>query len=140
MYNRLVKVAANLKTTIAFVSTNTVKLTPREIASADIFFGRYFLLTRLKEFVNSNEKPIIGNDLLFVKQGALACLATPPKELGSLAAEKILFRNLVQHVSLSDIPIYFHRNPRISFNLKAARKYNITIAQSVIDRADLVIR
>jgi ABC-type uncharacterized transport system substrate-binding protein len=139
-YKRLEIIANKSHAKISFIKTDTTKLSPKQIQQADIFFGRYYLITKLRDFLNNNQKPFIGNNILFVKQGALACIATPPKELGRLAAEKVLFPNLTKHISLSDIPIIRHNNPSTSFNLRAARKYNITIPQTAIDKAKIVIK
>jgi ABC-type uncharacterized transport system substrate-binding protein len=140
MLQRLKRLTRGKKTKLVIIETDSTKLSDKQLGMADIFFGRYFLLTRLKEFLRNNNKPFVGNDLLFVKQGAFACVATPAVEFGTIAAEKIFYPSLIQHISLSEMPIFLHRNASTSYNLSSAIKYNITIPKKALDTANFVVR
>ena len=121
------------------IATNSTRLSQAQLSSADIMFGRYLVATRINDFISNNPKPFIGNDVMFVQVGAVACIATTGRQLGALAAERVVAPNLLKHTALSAIPIVAAEGPTVSLNLSAARRFGRTIPQSAVRKAKIVV-
>jgi serine/threonine protein kinase len=139
---RLLAAAAQMKPqlTIIPIQVHKPQLNEEQQASADVFFGRYYLTKYFQELISSSRKPFVAVDTSNLYRGAIATFNTDSTELGSITAERLLYVNLMQGTPLSDLPIIIPENTTIGINLSVARQYNISISQEVIDRADRVIR
>ena len=139
---RLLLAAAqmNPQLTIIPIQIDKPQLNEEQQASADIFMGSYFLAKYFQELIASSKKPFVAADISNLHRGAIATFNTDSTELGSIAAERLLYVNLTQGTPLSDLPIIIPEKTIIGINLLAARQYNISISQEVIDKADEIIR
>lgn len=106
---------------------------------ADIFFGRYFVSTNLQALINSSNKPFVGASLYNIGKGSIAAIGSLERDLGRIAAERIIYRNLNDHVALAEIPIQWCDKPVISLDLKSARKFGVSIDKKTIEKADFLI-
>jgi len=126
--------------TIIPIQVDKPQMNEEQQASADMFFGGYYWAKHFQELISSNKKPFVATEISNVyKGGAIATFGTDSIELGSIAAERLLYVNLMQGTPLSDLPIIKPEKPVIGINLSTARQYNISISQEVIERADKVI-
>jgi len=136
--DRVVELAPRMRPPLSVtpIEVSTPKLTDQQQQQADIFFGRYYVAANLGEFVANSHKPFVAGDISNVTKGAVACIAANSKELGDMAAQNIVYPNLVSGMALSEIPIAGPVKPVTAVNMRAARKYGISIAQDVIEQAD----
>jgi ABC-type uncharacterized transport system substrate-binding protein len=139
---RLLALAAQMKPQLTIIPTPVDKpqINKDQQASADIFFGRYYLTEHFQELISSSKKPFVAADISNVYRGAIATINTDSTELGRLAAERLLYVNLMQGTVLSELPIIKPEKTIIGINLSAACRYNISISREVIDRANAVIQ
>jgi ABC-type uncharacterized transport system substrate-binding protein len=111
-------------------------LTEQQQTQADIFFGRYYVAANLGEFVANSRKPFVAGDISNVTKGAIACIAASSRELGEMAATNVVYPNLINGKALSEIPVSGPVNPVTAVNMRAARKYGLSIAAEVVQHAD----
>jgi serine/threonine protein kinase len=140
--DRLLAAAAQMKPplTIIPIQIDKPQLNEEQQASADIFVGAAYLAKHFQELISSSKKPFVCSEISNVYKGVIATFNTDSTELGRIAAERLLYVNLMQGTPLSDLPIIIPEKPVIGINLSAARQYNISISPEVIERADLVIQ
>jgi ABC-type uncharacterized transport system substrate-binding protein len=117
------------------IEVDSPRLTEEQQKKADIFFGRYYVSTNLQEFISTSSKPFVGSNTRNVYEDEPAVFGTDDVELGKMAARQIVFPSVVQGVALPDLPIMAPTKPAIGVNLKAARKYGVTISKEAIARA-----
>jgi len=115
------------------------RVTEEQQDQVDIFFGRYYVGKHLQEFISSSRKPFITASVYGPAAGAIASISTDTTEIGRIAAERIVYPNLTEGIALSSMPIVVPEKTLITVNLSAARKYNISIGQRALARADKVI-
>lgn len=139
--DRLLADAAQMKPQLKIIPIQVDKpqLNEEQQASADIFFGRYYLSKYPQELISSSKKPFLAEGTANLYRGAIATINIDSTDLGGIAAERLLYVNLMQGTPLSDLPIINPEKRIIGINLSAARRYNISISQEVIERADKVI-
>lgn len=125
---------------VTLIAVDQPKLTESQQNNADIFFGRYFVSSNIQSFIRNSSKPFVGSNRFTINNGAIASVGTDDKALGRMAARDILFPNLVNNVSLSDLPIKQTEEAWIGINLVAARKHNITVSDDTVRKASLVVR
>jgi ABC-type uncharacterized transport system substrate-binding protein len=116
------------------------RLSESQQTAADIFFGRYYLMDKLQQFLSNSDKPFVAGDISNVYKGALACINTDSKELGRIAVDKIILPNLLKGTALHDVPVLYPNRVVTGINLRAARRYGISISQVAIDDAQVVVR
>ncbi|MDQ3820550.1 MAG: hypothetical protein M3362_23105, partial [Acidobacteriota bacterium] len=121
------------------VEVDAPQISEEQQARADIFFGRYYVSKNLQEFISSSKKPFVAADISHAYKGAIATISTDSTELGRMAAEQLLYPNLMSGTALSDLPIIIPQKGIIGINLSAARRYNISISPAAVERADRVI-
>jgi len=126
--------------TIIPIKVDKPQINEEQQASADIFLGRYYETKYLQELITSSKKPFFAEDISDLYRGAIATINNDSVELGGKAAERLLYVNLMQGTPLSDLPIIIPEKRIIGINLSAARRYNISISQEVIESADKVIQ
>ena len=61
------------------------------------------------------------------------------REIGERAVSEIIVPNLLRGEALSSIPIITPTRAKIGINLSAARRFGVSIPQSAVQEADLVI-
>jgi len=139
--DRLLAAGAQMKPqlTIIPIQLDKPQLNEEQQASADIFVGGYYLAKHFQELISSSKKPFLADEISNVYRGAIATFGTDSTELGSIAAERLLYVNLMQGTPLSDLPIIESEKPVIGINLSAASRYNISISPEIIERANVVI-
>jgi ABC-type uncharacterized transport system substrate-binding protein len=121
-------------------SVVSTKLSSEVLTNADIFFGRFYVMNNLVEFVANNEKPFVAADKSNLYKGALATLSSDAQEQGLIAADQILAPAILKGVSLSTLPIFNPVTQYIGINLESARRYGVTVSQEAIDNANTVVR
>jgi hypothetical protein len=139
--DRLLAVAAQMKPplTIIPIQVDKPQLNEEQQASADIFVGKYYFDKHFQELIDSSKKPFLAADIPNLYRGAIATFNIDSKELGGIAAERLLYVNLMQGTPLSDLPIIIPERRIIGINLAAARRYNISVPQELIERANTII-
>jgi len=116
------------------------ELTAAQQSLADIFFGKYYVASHLKQFTSRSSKPIVGFNTRTINEDEILVFGCDDVELGRMAAQQIVLPNLLQHVALSDLPILVPSSPSIGVNLKAARRFGITVSKSAISKAQRVVQ
>lgn len=115
-------------------------LSSRHEKQADIFFGRFFLLDNLQQFIASSKKPFVAGDISNLYKGVIACINTDSRELAKIAVQEIVLPNLLEGKALCDLPIFYPTQYVTGLNLQAARRYGISVSESAIEEAQEVIR
>jgi len=115
-------------------------LSSRQEKQADIFFGRFFLLDNLQQFIANSAKPFVAGDISNLYKGVIACINTDSRELAKIAVQEIVLPNLLEGKALCDLPIFYPTKLVTGLNLQAARRYGISVSQSAIGEAQEVIR
>lgn len=121
------------------IEVNRPQLTEEQQNSADIFIGKYYVSSNLQEFISTSTKPLVGFNTRNINEDEIVVFGSDDVELGKIAAKQIVLPNLVQRTALSDLPILVPTKPAIGVNLKAARKYGVTVSKQAIDRAQRII-
>ncbi len=107
---------------------------------ADVFFGKYYVASHLQEFTSTSSKPIVGFNTRNINDDEILVFGCDDVELGKMAARQIVLPNLIQHTALSDLPILVPTSPAIGVNLKAARRFGMTVSTNAISRAQRVVQ
>jgi putative ABC transport system substrate-binding protein len=81
--------------------------------------------------------PAMFHDAFFVEQGGLASYSASRYESGRQAAR--LADKIIKGVKPADLPVERPTKLELAINLRTARAIGLTIPQSVLQRADLVI-
>lgn len=122
------------------VTNDDDRLTPAQLEAADVFFGWAYLdaaFTRLA--ASARGKPFIGADEYVIPR-AVITTASDDYRIGEIAAEKLLFQNLLLRINLSDLPIEDPDLMKITANVTAAKELpDFVLPQVVIQNADLII-
>jgi len=93
---------------------------------------------RIVEFAAKNKLPAMYNREEFVQAGGLVSYATSFIDLTRRAATYV--DKILKGTKPADIPVEQPTKFELVINLKAAKALNLTITQSVLYRADKVIR
>jgi len=110
-------------------------LTAEQASVGDVFFGRYLLSTNMEAFTRATPKPFVGQSLNTLYNGGVVSYGVDDINIGELAAESIIVKNLVDNVSLSEMDVLTEFRNVIGVNLSAARRAGITIPADVIAAA-----
>jgi putative ABC transport system substrate-binding protein len=99
-------------------------------------YGRFLPL--VGKLATENRIPAIGFGRTFAESGGL--LAFAPKEGEAQTAVASIVHRIFQGTRPGDIPVVEQRGSTLAVNLMAARSLGLSIAPSVLSRADEVIR
>jgi putative tryptophan/tyrosine transport system substrate-binding protein len=94
--------------------------------------------TRITEFADKNRVPTIYGDSLFVEGGGLMSYAPNILDLDRRAAYYV--DKILKGAKPADLPVEGPKKFEIVINLKTAQQIGLTIPQSVLTRADKVIK
>ena len=116
------------------------RLTCEQKEQADVFFGRHYLSSNAQTFIeHSCDAVFVGSLMYNVLENQVLVYGINDRELGELAAKEIVLKHL-RGTALHDFPILKAQEPVVGVSLSAARKYNISIPQEIVDRAYSVIK
>jgi putative ABC transport system substrate-binding protein len=140
--DQILELAAKMKPPfpVAPIEVDHPQLSETQQNTADIFFGKYYVASNLQAFTSSSSKPIVGFNTRNINDDEVVVFGCDDVELGKMAARQIVLPNLIQGVALCDLPILVPTEPAIGVNLKAARRFGITVSQQAIDRAQRVVQ
>jgi len=125
---------------VVSIKVTEPRLTNEQQQQADIFFGRFFLMANLQQFLSSSSKPLVAGDISNLHKGALATINTDSKELARLAVYRIIIPNLLKGQSLCDLPVVYPDKVITGVNLRSARQYGISISDKAIEEAAEIVR
>jgi putative tryptophan/tyrosine transport system substrate-binding protein len=94
--------------------------------------------TRITEFADKNRVPTMHGDSLFVEGGGLMSYAPNILDLDRRAAYYV--DKILKGAKPADLPVEGPKKFEIVINLKTAQQIGLTIPQSVLTRADKVIK
>lgn len=92
---------------------------------------------QIMSFADQKKVPVIAFAELFVRQGALAALATDFYDQGATAAEMV--SAILRGDRPEEMPVRAPRNYKLTFNLSKAKQLNLTIPDTLINLADTLI-
>ncbi|NTW32874.1 MAG: hypothetical protein HGB12_09650 [Bacteroidetes bacterium] len=99
----------------------------------DIFIGWAYLNDKMAKYLDMG-LPLAGNNIEQCRVGAVASTGNDDVKVGRLAAEKILYKHLVQGISLKNLPLIQpgkdDKTARLfAVNLTTARKYGLSVLE-----------
>jgi hypothetical protein len=132
MRDQILALASNVSPPLQIVPVEIrePKVADGQLSDADVFFGYYYLNLSFKEIAGESTRPFIGATVADAMKFAIAAIANDDKKLGRLAAEKILVRNLLEHIALSDIEILTPDTAVTIINYEVARRTGVTISDA----------
>jgi putative tryptophan/tyrosine transport system substrate-binding protein len=95
-------------------------------------------MRRILELSTKNRLPTMTSNLAWVNAGALMSYGTIPEELSRRAA--VFVDKILKGKKPADLPVEQPTKFEFGINLKTAKQIGLTISQSVLFRADRVIR
>jgi len=105
------------------------------IASLNLRVKFHSLILRL---ASEHHLPVAGHRKEWVERGALFSYAESIREVGRAAAARYVDK-ILKGARPADLPIEAYEHPELVINLKTAKALGLTIAPSLLQRADQVI-
>lgn len=114
-------------------------------AECDVLTGWLYLHENMAAFVKAAARPIIGGGWVDLRMGACCCISDDEREMGRLAARRILIEFLLNRKPLALMPVYrLEGNGRArlftGFNLDAAQRWQVSFPVALLDRAHCILQ
>jgi ABC-type uncharacterized transport system substrate-binding protein len=126
---------------VKMIPTRKKELTPDQVADVDVLFGWYHLHVNLASIARSTpDTPIISRWAPHAMQTAVAAIGANDREIGSLAADRIVVPHILQGVPLQEIRILRPNSIVTVLNLDIADSKHLKLLPNAVSHANLVIR
>lgn len=103
---------------------------------ANVFFGRYFLCSRMEEFAALHGPGVafVGVSAFNVASGAMMAIGIETTEIGRLLVTEVLIPHLRDGTALGEIPVHFPVNRRLLVSRGKLSQCNLSLRDNVLRR------
>lgn len=111
----------------------------------DVLVGWLYLHEHIADFLKCSIRPVVGGGWVDLRKGACCCICDDEREVGRLAASKVLYDYVMNSTPLCRIPIQrpsgnVKNRLLTGINLDAAARYGISFPENIVATSRYRIR